>query len=275
MAVWKKIIVSGSSANLPSLQIDNLTSGSVVIGGGGNNLTTTAINGTGNIVATTGATGLIASGSFSGSFAGNFTGVFTGNGSYAVSASYALSASAAVSSSYALSASFATNSTLFNGLGSSIFATTGSNTFSDNQIINGTLSVSQSATFNSVIINGDLTVAGTASFTNADNLRIRDKFILINSGSTTLADSGFISQYNAAGSGSAFFLESINAGTYGRFAVAYDAIGTTSLLAPDEYIVSVKIDQASSPSANPTWGGSSNGSGNMWITTAGDVFIYA
>ena len=63
MATWKKVIVSGSNANLSALQVDNLTSGQVVIGGGSaGNLTTTAINGTGNIVATTGATGLSASG---------------------------------------------------------------------------------------------------------------------------------------------------------------------------------------------------------------------
>jgi len=74
MASWKKVIVSGSNANLAALQVDNLTSGNVVIGGGsGSNLTTTAINGTGNIVATTGATGLSHSGSFSGSFLGTLT----------------------------------------------------------------------------------------------------------------------------------------------------------------------------------------------------------
>jgi len=75
MATWKKVIVSGSTANLAALQVDNLTSGSVVIGGGtAGNLSTTAINGTGNIVGTTGATGLSHSGSFSGSFQGNFVG---------------------------------------------------------------------------------------------------------------------------------------------------------------------------------------------------------
>ncbi len=70
MATWKKVIVSGSNANLTTLQVDNLTSGQVVIGGGTGNLSTTAINGTGTIVATTGASGLVHSGSFSGSFSG-------------------------------------------------------------------------------------------------------------------------------------------------------------------------------------------------------------
>jgi len=75
MATWKKVIVSGSSANLTTLQVDNLSSGQVVIGGGTGNLSTTAINGTGNIVATTNATNLIHSGSFSGSFSGNGSGL--------------------------------------------------------------------------------------------------------------------------------------------------------------------------------------------------------
>jgi hypothetical protein len=74
MATWKKVIVSGSTANLAALQVDNLASGQVVIGGSTGNLSTTAINGTGNIVATTGASGLSASGSFSGSFTGTFVG---------------------------------------------------------------------------------------------------------------------------------------------------------------------------------------------------------
>jgi len=82
MATWKKVIVSGSNANLTALQVDNLTSGQVVIGGGASNLSTTAINGTGNIVATTGASGLSHSGSFSGSFQGDgsqLTGITAGS----------------------------------------------------------------------------------------------------------------------------------------------------------------------------------------------------
>jgi len=87
MASWKKVIVSGSNANLTTLSVDNLTLGQVVIGGGTANLSTTAINGTGNIVATTGATGLSASGSFSGSFQGSFTGLIN-SASFAQTASF-------------------------------------------------------------------------------------------------------------------------------------------------------------------------------------------
>jgi len=419
MATWKKVIVSGSTANLAALQVDNLTTGQVVIGGGGSNLTTTAINGTGNIVATTGATGLVHSGSFSGSFSGALTGtattasyvngnIFTGtniasSASFAVTASFVLGGSAtaqslsnstgitsftfngsspatvsvsgastlntnaiskwtgtafanssltdngttitgatslqltganssltgsfsgsltgiasnatsasfasnatsasyaltATSSSYALnatSASYALNATSAsfaastNNITNAIDNNTNNNilTAQGTGIINGesnltfngsTLALTGDATISSnLTVTGNLSVAGTASFTNTDNLNIRDKFILINSGSTSLADSGWVTQYNAAGSGSAFYLEAGTAGTtgtYGRFAMAYDVIGTSTALTVDEYVVSAKIS-ATAPSANPTWGGSANGSGNIHINNStGDIFIYA
>jgi hypothetical protein len=128
---------------------------------------------------------------------------------------------------------------------------------------------------NSLTISGDLTVAGTASFTNTDNLTIKDKFILINSGSSTLADSGWITQYNAAGSGSAFYLEAASTGDYGRFAVAYDVVGTSTALTVDQFVVTAKT-AAGAPSADPTWGGATNGYGNMFVNSSnGDIYIYS
>lgn len=82
MAEWKKVVVSGSAAELSNLKVDDLTSGNVVIGGGSaGNLTTTAINGSGNIVATTGATGVTMGALTDSHFTGSFTGSFTGDGS--------------------------------------------------------------------------------------------------------------------------------------------------------------------------------------------------
>jgi hypothetical protein len=128
------------------------------------------------------------------------------------------------------------------------------------------------------VMTGDLTVAGTASFTNTDNLTVKDKFILINSGSATLADSGWITQYNAAGSGSAFYLEAGSAGstgTYGRFAMAFDVTGTTTAPNPSNYVVSVTT-AAGTPSAAPTWGGATTGYGNMYINSSDEsIWIYS
>jgi len=483
MATWKKVLVSGSSANLATLQVDNLTNGQVVIGGGSSNLTTTAINGTGNIVATSGATGLSASGSFSGSFQGNFTGTssfattagtanqvqnalsqgvgittfsyngssaqtvavsgasslssnaitkWTGNafanssltdngtvisgnsslqltganssltGSFAGTfsgsvtavitnantssviavtntttgttyfptfttgagsgqtlfidtASGALSfnattntltttASVAISASNATTASFAqTAGQLVNALipqgglsgsaasynGSvevsfsvgagpliqvnddSVQVATSSLTtnqlpkYSANALVGsnitdtgtqvqidvgassglsvaaGGINVTGNSTFNNNLsVVGDLTVAGTASFQNTQNLLIGDRFAALASGSTTLTDGGIIivSSTTANGmSGSAWYLESTNTNSYGRFAVAYNVNVSASTATADEYAVTAKISQASNPvdATPPTWGGSANGMGNMWITTAGDIFIYA
>jgi hypothetical protein len=185
-------------------------------------------------------------------------------------------ATAATSASYAASVNNLTNA-VTNNADNRILTATGGGTINgeNNLTFDGTtLSVTGNAT-----LTGNLTVAGTASFTNTDNLNIRDKFILINSGSATLSDSGWITQYNAAGSGSAFYLDAgtgADHGPYGRFAVAFDTLGTTTSPTVSEYVVTAKINQASNPTnaVPPTWGTGSNGSGNMWITNAGDIFIY-
>lgn len=94
--------------------------------------------------------------------------------SFASTASYVLNA---ISSSYALSASYATNSRsasyasnadLLDGKDSTIFATTGSNTFIGNQVISGSLTVSGSQTFigtststGTQIVTGSLITSGS------------------------------------------------------------------------------------------------------------------
>jgi hypothetical protein len=202
-----------------------------------------------------------ANSSLSGSFSGSFFGTLTGTASFATSASHASTV-----------ASIANNVT--NNTNNYILTATGGGSINgeSNLSFDGTLlTVAGNAT-----ITGDLTVAGTASFTNTDNLNIRDKFILINSGSSTLADSGWITQYNAAGSGSAFYLEATSAGTYGRFAVAYDVLGTATSVTADEFVVTAKVNQSAPGAATPTWGGNgTNGQGNMWLTSTGDIYIWA
>ena len=180
MPTWKKVIVSGSNANLTALQVDNLTSGQVVIGGGASNLSTTAINGTGTIVATTDASGLSHSGSFSGSFQGTFSGTVSGTAATAsfvtasgvfgpygansvVSASHAVTASHAIN---AASASFITGSNVFGPFGANSVisashavqaaATVGTLTFGEG-LTSGTFNGSSNVT---------LTVSGAAQLTD-------------------------------------------------------------------------------------------------------------
>jgi hypothetical protein len=248
--------------------------------------------------------GTILTGSFTGSFKGDGSGLtgvpsssFATNAntaSYvlnAVSSSFATNASTAsyvlnaVSASYAtsaLSSSYAgvagnansVSNAITNNTNNYLLTATGGGSINgeSNLLFDGTLlTVAGNAT-----ITGDLTVAGTASFTNTDNLTIRDKFILINSGSSTLADSGWITQYNSSGQGSAFYLEATSAGTYGRFAVAYDVLGTATSVTADEFVVTAKVNQSAPTTQTPTWGGNStNGQGNMWLTSTGDIYIWA
>ena len=183
MASWKKVIVSGSNANLTALSVDNLTSGQVVIGGGTSNLSTTAINGSGNILATTGATGVSISGSFSGSFQGTFAGLIT-SASQAATASFVtgsnvfgpLGSNSVLSSSFAISSSRATTAS-YATVASSSFGTLtfgeGLNTGTFNGSSNVTLTVSGAA---------DLTNNAITKWNNTDN-----KFAV-----SSLTDSGTV-----------------------------------------------------------------------------------
>ena len=148
---------------------------------------------------------------------------------------------------------------------------TGALVFAGSPTFTGTANFAAISTSGNVTVAGDLNVAGTASFTNTTSVLVADKFVLLASGSSTLSDGGIIIQNTAGGSGTAFYLEASSTGTYGRFAVTGSLNAGASTSTPDEFIVTAKTDQASAPSTAPTYGGSSNGSGNMWITTAGDI----
>jgi hypothetical protein len=176
MATWKKVIVSGSAANLSALQVDNLTSGQVVIGGGASNLSTTAINGTGNILATTGATGVSISGSFSGSFFGN------GAGLTGVTAAFPTTAKTDLASTDQFyindgTNKFVTYGNLLTDLAGTNLAVEGTDSLTLATTITGITSISSTSFTGSLLGN----VNGTASWatnaitaTNATNTAVTD-----------------------------------------------------------------------------------------------------
>jgi hypothetical protein len=308
MATWKKVIVSGSNAELNGLLVNT------------NQQISSSVDTT------------FLSGSFSGSFHGDgsdLTGVSSSFISNTISSSYGIapfsfngsnSASVEVSGAVNLVAgnftqwtgnAFASSSLYeyFDGFTMATYVTGASSirltgytsiltgsftgsfygngnglTFTDNfSVTNG------SASFGGdVIVSGDLIVNGTASFINSTNLLVKDRFTLFNSGSTSLTDTGFIFQdgfdtFNKS-SGSAFYVESAY-GNSGRFAIAsgisYD---TTDIMAPNNpsYMVSVVRDASNSvPTTEPYWGGTTAGYGNMYIQAdsmnpaLGEIWIYA
>ena len=309
-ATWKKVIVSGSSAELANLNIDNnlRASGSIAVSNAAGLVTQQISASQAGTFLTGSFTGSFkgsatAQGDFTGSFSGSanlngsFTGSFSGSiasmppltqgvGIVAFTYSGSTAQTVAVSGASSLSSdtitkwtgnAFANSNITDNGTS----VTVGSGATSGVTIQAGGINVTGNSIFNqNVGITGNLTVAGTASFQNTENVLIADKFILLASGSNSLTDGGFIiaasSTPNGA-SGSAFYLEAATTGNYGRFAVAYNVNASSSGVAADEYVVTTKLN-ASNPnnSVPPTWGSTTNGVGNMWVNTVtSDIYIWA
>ena len=89
------------------------------------------------------------------------------------------------------------------------------------------------ATGTNLTLSGNLSVAGTASFTHSTNLAIKDKYILLSSGSTSAGDGGIVVQQAADGVGKLFGYDSAT----GRWAItsSFDA-DTSSDFQPDAYV---------------------------------------
>jgi len=238
MATWKKVIVSGSQAELAAL-----TSSIAVLVGTNQQITTNQ--------ATTFLTG---------SFTGSFTGVADLpdliNGSGITSFTYDGSATATVSVSGAAALS-SNNVPKWSG---DAFVNSG---ISDNGT---TITISEDAVFQS-----DITVLGTASFQNTTNLEVADRFILLASGSNTTGDGGLVIQQASQDVGELFGYEnSIN-----RWGFTSSFSADSSTFNAAAYITTTEVG-TSSPSSAPIYGGAGNGYGNMYIKTdTGDIFIYS
>ena len=126
---------------------------------------------------------------------------------------------------------------------------------------------------NDLTVTGNLTVNGTTTTLNVTNVNIEDQFILLASGSTSTIDGGIIVQ-NAANAGEAFYWEN-NPGGTGRWAVSSSVSPTATSVTAQEYMVSA-YKAAGTPPANPTYGGATNGFGNIYVdSNTGDVYIYS
>jgi hypothetical protein len=195
-----------------------------------------------------------------------------------LSSSFAISSSNAATASY-VPASAVVGLNLSQIATGSISASVFINSPTAFNIVSGSttlLSVNTASvvTVSNLTVSQNLIVNGTASFINSENLLVKDPFILINSGSANLTDSGIISQYNSSGEGSAIYIEASDTGTYGRWAVAYGVQQGFVSVTADEYMVTAK-KASGVPPATPTWGGTTNGFGNIYVNSDnGEVFIY-
>lgn len=291
MATWKKIIVSGSSAALSNLKVDSLSSG-VVTGGSGisGHLTTTPIAGTGNIVAQNSAVVDI-SGSFSGSFIGDgsqLTGLvtnltFSGSGATGGGDTIDLKTdSLKFEGGNNLSATVTNNTVTYN-LGSSIVSSSVLTSNAQGQAVlvnNGVsgsnvdlgLQTTDDVTFNNLNLTGDaeidgnLTVNGTLAYLNTTNTEIRDKYILLNSGSTDPDTAGLVVD-QGSGEGDAFLFDATDL----RWGVNKNIAATTGS-ANSEAHISVVVDENDTNHIDEPY---YQKNGNIKVDTSGDIFIYS
>ena len=288
MATWKKIIVSGSSANLANLQVDSLSSG--VVTGASGNLTTRPIAGIGDIVATDGAFGNF-SGSFSGSFIGDgsqLTGLvtnltFSGSGATGGGDTIDLKTdSLKFEGGNNLSATVTNNTVTYN-LGSSIVSSSILTSNAQGQAVlvtNGVsgsnvdlgLQTSDDVTFNSLSLTGDaeidgnLTVNGTLAYLNTTNTEIKDKYILLNSGSTDPDTAGLVVD-QGSGAGDAFLFDATDL----RWGVNKNIAATTGS-ANSEAHISVVVDENDINHIDEAY---YQKNGNIKVDNTGNIFIYS
>jgi hypothetical protein len=248
MANWKKVIVSGSSAELASLQVDNLSSG--VVTGASGSLTTTPINGSGDIVATTGASGLSHSGSFSGSFIGD------GSGLTGLPTTLNISGSVGSGSVDLLTQTLSIVGTT-NEIETLVSGQTITIGLPDDITVNGNLTVQN-----------NLTIFGTASFQQTTNLEVADRFVLFASGSNTTGDGGIVVQQGTQNVGELFGYDS----TAVRWGVTSSFSADQGSFTPDAFMAVASIGAASDPTAIDS---RYQVKGNLFIGLDEGIWIYS
>jgi len=149
----------------------------------------------------------------------------------------------------------------------------------DTQIDLG-LQTSDSPTFDGLTVTNDLTVAGnldvqgTVTTINSTNTTVKDRFLLLASGSTS-GDGGLVVNTNDVGLGTAFYFD----GETNRWALtpSGSVSETATSVTPTQYLVSVS-QSAAAPGELPEDFGSDAASrrGMMHVDTSnGDIYIYS
>jgi hypothetical protein len=124
---------------------------------------------------------------------------------------------------------------------------------------------------NKLVVSGDLVVNGTTTTVDTTNITIEDKFALFASGSDTNTDGGILVQQSAT---TAYAL-AVDASA-DRWALQNNAdIANITSITKDAYMGVVQ-DGTANPSADPVYGGASNGFGTVFVNTNnGEIWIYS
>ena len=295
MANWKKVVVSGSSAQLSSLTLDTfLESGS-----GGTGLTSTSLlaAATGTVL-TKGAFGLgltalpepieIPAGTVSSSAQtiANLSGTGIISGSVQVVGStftsgetitqFSSSAATRISTleNASSTAPAGTISSSATGTAQGTIALNGVDVnIKDMQAASSPTFVGLTLTTGDAIFGGNLTVQGTASFENTENLQIKDRFISLASGSAGPADGGIVIEQSnvGGGKGAVFAYDGLSTGRWG-IDTAFNP--TSSTYTPAAFMSAV-VEGGSGVDTPSAVGSDYVQKGNIFVGNNEDIYIYS
>lgn len=257
MATWRKILVSGSNAELNNITASGLTNDNLVIAGVGGALESSGLTFDGStfdigssIITSTGASSII-SGSFSGSFEGD------GSGLTGLVTDLNISGSDGSSGTVDLLTQDLTVDGTANEIETSVSGQTLTIGLPDNVTIGNKLTVT-----------GDLEVNGTTTTVNTTNLLIEDRFILLNSGSANPDEGGLVID-EGSGTGHALIFEADAGIARWGFNQSVDSTATT---ANTTAYASAVVDLNN---GNHSDSAEYQKNGNIKVDTNGDIFIYA
>lgn len=257
MATWRKILVSGSNAELNNITASGLTNDNLVIAGVGGALESSGLTFDGStfdigssIITSTGASSII-SGSFSGSFEGD------GSGLTGLVTDLNISGSDGSSGTVDLLTQDLTVDGTANEIVTSVSGQTLTIGLPDNVTIGNKLTVT-----------GDLEVNGTTTTVNTTNLLVEDRFILLNSGSANPDEGGLVID-EGSGTGHALIYEADAGIARWGFNQSVDSTATT---ANTTAYASAVVDLNNGNHADSA---EYQKNGNIKVDTNGEIFIYA
>ena len=110
-----------------------------------------------------------------------------------------------------------------------------------------TVNLNDNISVTNATITGDLVVLGTASFQNETNLEVKDRFILLASGSSATGDGGIIIQQATQDVGEVFGFDGVTGTT--RWGIGQAQNAASSSFTPEAFMAAVLTGNASSDSA--------------------------